>query len=91
MFIITIDGREEEGAYSVRNDYGEQVLYIFQEEDDALRFAMMLEEIGSPEMNVIEVEEELLVAACEMHGHKYKIFTEEDIVIPPEEHANDFI
>ncbi len=49
MYIITIDGREDEGAYSVRNDYGEQVLYIFEEEDDAVRFAMMLEEGGSPE------------------------------------------
>jgi len=86
MFIITLDGREEEGAYSVRNEHGEQILYIFEEEDDAVRFAMMLEGSGSPDMNVIEVDEDLLIEACELHGHKYKIFTENDIVIPPEEH-----
>lgn len=85
MFIITIDGREEEGAYSVTNDYGDQILYIFEEEDDATRFGMLLEESGAPEMNVIEVEEELIIQACEFHGHKYKIFTSNDIVIPPEE------
>ena len=85
MFIITIDGREEEGAYSVRNEFGEQVLYIFEEEDDATRFAMMLEDSGSPEMNVIEVDKELILQVCEMHGHSYIVFDSNDIVIPPTE------
>lgn len=84
MYIITIDGKEDDGAYSVRDEYGEKILYIFEEEDDAVRFAMMLEENGSPKMNCIEVQEELLVQACEMHGHKYKIFTIDDFVIPPD-------
>jgi hypothetical protein len=37
MFIITINGRENEGAYSVIDDDGEHILYLFQEEDDATR------------------------------------------------------
>ncbi len=40
-------------------------------------------------MNVIEVEKEILVDACEMHGHQYIIFNSNDIVIPPEQ--NDII
>ena len=44
MFILTINGREEDGAYSVIDDEGSQTLYIFEEEDDAVRFAMMLED-----------------------------------------------
>ena len=44
MFILTINGRETEGAYSVIDDDGEHILYLFQEEDDAVRYAMMLEE-----------------------------------------------
>ena len=38
MFIITVAGHEKDGAYSVVDDDGEQVLYIFQEEDDATRY-----------------------------------------------------
>ena len=34
MHIITIDGKEDAGAYSVQNELGEDVLYIFEEEDD---------------------------------------------------------
>ena len=36
-----------------------QILYLFEEEDDAIRYAMMLEDEDYPEMNVIEVEDEV--------------------------------
>jgi hypothetical protein len=83
MFILTINGRETEGAYSVIDDDGEHILYLFQEEDDAVRYAMMLEEDGSPEMHVIEIEDAVMVKTCEMHGYQYTIITADDIVIPP--------
>lgn len=85
MFILTIDGREDEGAYSVINEDGEKVLYAFEEEDDAVRYAMMLEEDDYPEMHVMEVDKELLVKVCQLHEHQYVIITPDDIVIPPKE------
>lgn len=92
MYIITVEGKEEEGAYSVTNEDGDQVLYLFQEEDDAVRFAMMLEEKdGYPSMHVIEVEADAILKACEIYGYPHFIFTPHDIVIPPEEDSNDFI
>ena len=89
MFILTINGREDEGAYSVVNEDGDQVLYLFEEEDDAARFAMMLEEEDYPEMHVMEVDSDLLVNVCEIQGHEYVIITPNDIVIPPQE--NDIV
>jgi hypothetical protein len=89
MYIITIEGKEEEGAYSVVNDDGEQILYLFQEEDDATRFAIMLEDAEYPQMNVTEVDDNLLIMACNQHGYKYAVFTPNDIVIPPEESDQD--
>ena len=54
MYILTLEGREDQGAYSVINEDGRQVLYLFEEEDDCDRFAMMLEEReGHPDLNVI--------------------------------------
>jgi len=90
MYILTINGKETEGAYSVTDDEGEQILYLFEEEDDAVRYAMMLEEDGSPEMHVIEVEDDLMIKACELHGYHYTLITTEDIVIPPTS-DHDFI
>ena len=57
MYILTIAGKEKEGAYSVPDGEGDKILYLFTEEDDALRYAMMLEEDDYPEMHVLEVEE----------------------------------
>ena len=90
MFILTINGRETEGAYSVLDDDGEHILYLFEEEDDAVRYAMMLEEEGSPEMHVIEIEDDVMIQTCEMHGYQYAIITPNDIVIPPSS-EHDFI
>ena len=83
MYILTIHGKEKEGAYSVIDDDGENILYLFEEEDDAIRFAMMLEESGSPEMHVIEVEDEIMIKTCEHNDYKYVVITPNDIVIPP--------
>ena len=83
MFILTINGRETEGAYSVKNEEGEKILYLFQEEDDAVRYAIMLEEDDYPEMHVIEIEDEVIIKTCELHGYQYTVITPDDIVIPP--------
>lgn len=91
MFLITIAGREQEGAYAAIDEYGEYILYIFEEEDDAVRFAMLLEEDDYPEMHVLEVDEDLIKKACSIHDYQYRIFTKNDIVIPPQTNDNDFI
>ena len=91
MYILTIHGKENEGAYSVSDDEGENILYLFEDEDDAIRFAMMLEDSGSPEMHVIEVEDEIMIKTCEVHDYKYVIITPNDVVIPPHIENNDNI
>jgi hypothetical protein len=91
MFILTIYGKEDEGAYSVQNEDGEQILYLFEEEDDASRYAMMLEDDGYPEMHVIEIDHELLIKACKNYGYNYTVISANDIVIPPRSNKNDFI
>ena len=67
-----MQGREGEGAYSVIDDDGEQTLYLFEQEDDAIRFAMMLEEEREyPEMHVLEVDDEIMIQTCQSHNYKY--------------------
>ncbi len=83
MFIITVHGKETEGAYSVQDDEGKHILYLFEEEDDAMRYAMMLEDNGSPKMHVIEVEDEVMIKTCETHDYNYAVITPNDIVVPP--------
>ena len=90
MFILTVAGKENDGAYSVTDDEGSQILYLFEEEDDAVRYAMMLEDSDYPEMHVLEVEDEVMIKTCQVHDYNYTVITENDIVIPPKT-QHDFI
>lgn len=83
MFLITINGRESDGAYSVIDDDGENILYLFEQEDDAVRYAIMLEDNDYPEMHVIEVDDESVIKTCKIHGYQYVVITQDDIVVPP--------
>ena len=89
MFILTIRGQEEEGAYAVADQDGERALYMFEEEDDAERYAGLLEAEDYPPMTVVEVEDQLAIKTCNVYNYRYVIISEDDFVIPPRE--NDFI
>ena len=85
MYLLTLRDKKEEGAYAVDDGYGDKVLFLFEEEDDAERYAMMLEleKDGDKEMDVIEVDDDLAIKTCRMHNYKYSVITPNDIVIPP--------
>ena len=83
MHIITIKGMSQEGAYAVMNEYGEKVVFMFEEQDDAYRYAEQLEAQGDPKMVVIHVKDNVAIAACERTGTRYTVIGKEDLVIPP--------
>ena len=83
MFILTLKDKKEQGAYAVQDGSGNHVLYLFEEEDDAERYAMMLHDQDDKEMDLVEVEDELALRTCKMYNYRYSIITPNDIVIPP--------
>jgi hypothetical protein len=86
MFILTIKGMEDEGAYALENEIGEKILLLFKESDDAERYALMLEENDDEElleMHVVEVDDRIAIKTCEMYNYDYNVITPEDIIIPP--------
>jgi hypothetical protein len=83
MHIITVKGMSQDGAYAVVNEYGEKVVFMFEEKDDAYRYAEQLEAQGDPEMVVISIKDHVAIAACERTGTRYTIIGKEDLVIPP--------
>ena len=90
MFLLSLRHRRDDGAFAVQDSNGDKVLFLFEEEDDAMRYAMMMEDDGSPEMHVIEVEDEVMIKTCEYHDYRYTVISSHDFVIPPKE-EHDFI
>jgi len=84
MWLLTIKDKQTEGAYAVPDEYGDKVLFLFEQEDDAERYAMMINEQDTKrQMDIIEVEDELALKTCKMYNYKYAVITPDDIVIPP--------
>ncbi len=83
MFLLTLKDRKEDGAYAVQDQYGQKVLFLFEDEDDAVRYALMLEDQEEQEMDVVEVDDDLAIKTCKTYNYKYAVITPDDIVIPP--------
>ncbi|NBW58765.1 DUF3110 domain-containing protein, partial [bacterium] len=83
MFLLTLRDRKDDGAYAVQDQYGHKVLFLFEEEDDATRYALMLEDQEDTLMDVVEVDDELAIKTCKMYNYRYAVITPDDIVIPP--------
>ena len=89
MYLLTLKHRRDDGAYAVLNRYGEKVLFMFEEEDDAERYAMMLnDDEENTSLNVIEIEDALAIRTCKMYNYKYAVITPNDIVVPPPKNDN---
>jgi len=83
MYILTLKNRTD-GVFSVLDDYGEQIIPIFEDEDDASRYHIQLEErFKKYSLQVVEIDLKDIVNACEEREQKYAIITEDDFIIPP--------
>jgi len=83
MYLLTLKNKRDEGVYAVDDRRGNLVLFLFEDEDDATRYAMMLEEDEQKEMVVVEIDDDLALRTCKMNNYKYAVITPNDIVIPP--------
>lgn len=88
MFILSLIGQEAEGAYAVTDDEGEKALYLFTHEDDASRYAGLLDadEEEHVRLSVVEIDDEIAVETCHRNNYKYVVITPEDIVVPPQDY-----
>ena len=61
---------------------------MFEEEDDAERYAMMLNDDEDANLNVIEIEDRVAIQTCKLYNYKYAVITPNDIVVPPPKNDN---
>ena len=84
MWLLTEEGKRE-GAYAVKDIANDKVLFLFEQEDDAERYAMMIEDYEDKNnpMDIVEVDGELAIRTCKLYNYKYAVITPNDFVIPP--------
>ena len=85
MFVLTLENCPD-GVYSVYDEEDKQVIPIFQVEDDADRYLLQLKERPScPKMEVVEMEDHVIIGACQDRGQPFSIITPDDFLIPPDD------
>ncbi len=84
MFVLTL-ADQPDGVYSVYDEEDKKVIPIFQLEDDADRYLLQLQEnISYPKMEVVEMEDHVIIDACQQRGQPFTVITPDDLLIPPD-------
>jgi hypothetical protein len=74
---------EDEGIHTIQEGDRNKIL-MFKEQDDALRFAMMLEAQDFPEPSVEAINSEEIKAFCEKTNYDWEIIESGQLAVPPE-------
>jgi hypothetical protein len=93
VFVLLFNaGTENEGIHTVRvgdaeaalRGAGRNQVLMFESEDDATRFAVMLEAQDFPTATVEEMDAEEIKEFCESAGYDWEIVPEGALALPPE-------
>lgn len=85
VFVLIFNaGTDNEGIHTVREGDRNKIL-MFESEDDATRFALMLEAQDFPTPAVEPIDAEEIKEFCQSAGYDWEIVTENSgLVVPPE-------
>ena len=87
VYILLFNARtENEGIHTIQIGDRQKIL-MFQEEDDATRFAMMLEAQDFPEPTVEEIDSEEVKAFCEKAGYDSELIESGQLALPPDKNV----
>ena len=84
MFILTIEDHPE-GVFSLHDDDENRIVPIWTKNDDAQRYLMMIQEEDYPPMQVVEMEDHVIIGACQDRGQRFSIIRPDDFLIPPDD------
>ena len=85
VYILTLTGKPEK-VFSVTGPNNEQVVPMFEAEEDAERYVFLVDEVSDPsipELDVVEVEGDAIMSACASQNTDFVVFQKDDLIIPP--------
>lgn len=87
VFVILFNARtENEGIHSLQVN-GRNTILMFESEDDATRFGLMLEAQDFPSCSVEAFFTEEIEEFCQGAGYEAKLIPEGMLAVPPEENV----
>jgi hypothetical protein len=85
VYVLLFNARtDNEGIHSLQID-GQDWVLMFEHEDDATRYALMLEAQGLPEATVEAIDQTDMEEFCTSAGYEYRLVPEGTLAVPPEQ------
>jgi hypothetical protein len=85
VYVLLFNARtENEGIHTLSVD-GQDVVMMFEHEDDATRFALMLEAQDFPEAAVEGMDQAEIEEFCESAGYGHRLVSKGSLAMPPEQ------
>lgn len=89
VFVLLFNARtENEGIHTIQVENRNKVL-MFESEDDATRFALMLEAQDFPPATVEAVDAEEIKEFCETANYDWEVVPEGSLALPPENNVSE--
>lgn len=89
VFVLLFNARtENEGIHTIQIGDRNKVL-MFETEDDATRYALLLEAQDFPTPTVEEIDSEEIEAFCRSAGYDFEIVSKKDLEIPPDKNVQE--
>ncbi len=89
VFVLLFNaGTDSEGIHTLKKG-DENTVLMFEHEDDAIRFGVLLEAQDFPPLTVEALDDEEIKGFCQGAGYSYKVVTSEDLVIPPDANVSE--
>ncbi len=89
VYVLLFNARtENEGIHTIQMG-GRNKILMFESEDDATRFALLLEAQDFPVPSVEAMDSEEIEAFCHEADYDYEIVSEGMLAIPPENNVNN--
>ena len=81
MFVLTEVGTG--GVYACTNKDKQKTVTVFELEDDAERYAMLLEATDyHKELELMEVDPEIIAMNCVNYNYKFTIIKSNELIVP---------
>lgn len=84
VYVLLFNARTDNEGIHAETINGQNLILMFEHEDDATRYALMLEAQDFPEATVEGFEQTEIEEFCESVGYGYRLIPEGTLAVPPE-------
>ncbi|HZG40352.1 MAG TPA: DUF3110 domain-containing protein [Nodosilinea sp.] len=91
VYVLLFNARTDNEGIHAETVNGQNLILMFEHEDDAIRYALMLEAQDFPEATVEGFEQPEIEEFCESVGYGFRLVPEGTLAVPPDQNLEEHL